>query len=359
MMRPRKRNPNGKFDDEGSKGHNGTHPNSSSSSPAPMLSSASKSPDPIVPAWVLFVTVFFFLFLGFSSEHYKKSRGEEHFHVATVSKHKHKHGLKEVHHEELEHLSHKIPDNLLGKSMLTPEEDDNLEYDESGQRYHVIFSTDCSPYQHWQSYLVYFTAMKVRQPGHVTRIVSGCDPKEAIEMNAWFTEKVQFMSNRFHLHLTPKFSEVRDETGKVVGDYKFFNKPRGLKFWLEHFDLTGFQEGSGTFMHADDIVILIDPDMALMRPITKDFSKERETLIGPRRKSHILSTEVKHGVPFAQTYGLGTQWQKFDLDKIAGEHSPAKDVSKQDGQLYFPAGPPYIGTVKVSRVKRLFSTRYL
>jgi hypothetical protein len=337
MLRSRKRSST--IDDDDQKEHKGKS----------ALSSSSKSPDPIVPGYVLVVSVFLFLFLGFSSEHYQRSRGEEHSHVASISRH-----VKEVHHEELEHDYHKVPENLVGKSMLTPEEDDALEYDSTGQRYHVTFSTDCSPYQHWQSYLVYFTAMKNRQPGHVTRIVSGCDPKEAVAMNQWFTEKVQFMSKRFHLHLTPKFSEVRDETGKVIGDYKFFNKPRGLKFWLEHFDLTGFKEGTGTFENADDIVILIDPDMALMRPITKDFSNERETLIGPRRKKHLLSTEVKHGVPFAQTYGLGTQWQKFDLDKIAGENSPAKDVSREDGQLYYPAGPPYIGTVKVSFRNRYF-----
>ena len=188
--------------------------------------------------------------------------------------------------------------------------------------------------------------MKVRQPGHVTRIVSGCTSEEAEDMISWFDEKVQFMSSRFHLHLTPKFSEVKDEFGIVVGDYKFFNKPHGLKYWLEHFELTGYHKDTGTFDHENDIVILIDPDMALMRPITKDFSNERETLIGKRRINHVLSTEVKHGVPFAQTYGLGVQWQKFDLDKIAGENSPAKDVSREEGALYFPGGPPYIGTIR-------------
>lgn len=116
------------------------------------------------------------------------------------------------------------------------------------------------------SYLVFFTAMQVRQPGHVTRIVSGCEPDEAKAMAMWFDEKVEFMSKRFHLHLTPHFSQVVDETGKIVGDYKFFNKPFGLKHWLENFHLLEFSDGA--FSHEDDIVILIDPDMPLMRPIT-------------------------------------------------------------------------------------------
>lgn len=147
--------------------------------------------------------------------------------------------------------------------------------------------------------------MKVRQPGHVTRIVSGCDPDEAVAMKEWFQNSVQFMSERFHLHMTPKFSEVKDEQGNVIGEYSFFNKPYGLKHFLEHFDHIGFHDSvnpsTATFDHEDDIVILVDPDMILMRPITKDFSDDRDTLIAQRRKDHILSREVKHGVPFAQT----------------------------------------------------------
>ena len=194
------------------------------------------------------------------------------------------------------------------------------------------------------SYLVYYTAMKVKQPGHVTRIASGCEPDEAAAMEKWFRENVQFMSKRFHLHLTPRFSGVKDADGKVVGDYKFFNKPFGLKYWLEHFELLGFRDG--TFTHEDDIVILIDPDMSLLRPIVADFSNERETLIAPKRQGEkLVAKKVQRGVPFAQTYGLGTQWERFDLDKIVGENSPAKNVTKEDGALYYPVGPPYIGTV--------------
>lgn len=187
--------------------------------------------------------------------------------------------------------------------------------------------------------------MTVKQPGHVTRIVSGCEPDEAEAMQIWFDENVQYMSSRFHLHLTPHFSQVTDENGNIVGDYKFFNKPFGLKHFLENFPILGFDTNTGTFTSPDDIVILIDPDMPLMRPITGDFSIERETLIAPKRQGKQLSTKVQRGIPFAQTYGLGTQWQKFDLDIIAGPDSPAKDVNQQEGSLYYPVGPPYLGTV--------------
>ena len=104
----------------------------------------------------------------------------------------------------------------------------------------------------------------------------------------------------------------------------------------------------------DVVVILCDPDFLLLRPITDDFSNARETLMSPRRKQALHQSKdtdrkkliVSHGIPFAQTYGLGTQWRKFNIDEIAGTDSPAKDVDQSDGQLYYPVGPPYIGTAE-------------
>jgi hypothetical protein len=43
---------------------------------------------------------------------------------------------------------------------------------------HIVFSTDCSGYQHWQSMLTSYSAARVGQKGRVTRIASGCTDKE-------------------------------------------------------------------------------------------------------------------------------------------------------------------------------------
>lgn len=232
-------------------------------------------------------------------------------------------------------------------SLLTTEEDEALERDADGIRYHLIFSTDCAPYQHWQSYLVYFTAMKVKQPGHVTRIASGCKEDEAQKMVAWFQKDVAPLSRRFHLQLTPSFSEMKNEKGEIVGDYKFFNKPFGLKYWLENSPQIQYDASTGEFPGdvTEDIAILIDPDMGLLRPITRDFSDDREVVIGKRRKDHILSRQVGPGQPFAQVYGFGVQWSRLNLEKIAGVGTPAAKVQAEDGHRYYPVGPPYIGTV--------------
>jgi hypothetical protein len=216
---------------------------------------------------------------------------------------------------------------------------------------HLIFSTDCSPFQHWQSYLFFHAALQVSQPGYVTRIASGCTDEQLAEEEEWHRVNIQEgMSERFRVHFTPHFSGVKDEvTGEVKGDYKFFNKPFGLKHFLEYSEFMGLNEDDGRTMKAPDvIVILCDPDFLLLRPITDDFSNERETLMSPRR-SKVFSGKskiVSHGHPYAQTYGLGTQWRKFNLDEIAGVDSPAKLVDQSDGQLYYPGGPPYIGTAR-------------
>lgn len=245
-------------------------------------------------------------------------------------------------------------------SLLTPEQDAALEFDHGNndpntapgtgtRRYHVVFSTDCSPYQHWQSYLVFYTALKVRQTGHVTRIASGCNPEERQAMQDWFDADVQFMSQRFHLQLTPPFSAVLDSAGKSVGDYKFFNKPFGLKYWMEHSDLLRFNAKTSHFperVHSD-VVILIDPDMALLRPLTADFRDARETVVGnPERRQAFDYNVVAAGRPYAQVYGFGGQWSRLDLEKITGSgDTPAAQVSLRDGRLFYAAGPPYLAVV--------------
>ena len=230
-------------------------------------------------------------------------------------------------------------------SLLSADLDRRLERDpQTNQRYHLIFSTDCSPYQHWQSYLVFFTAMKVQQPGIVTRIASGCNATEEVAIREWFEQDVAYLSTRFKLHLTPYFSGVQNEAGETVADYKFFNKPFGLKHWLEHStDLGYFGKNPDAF--DNDVVILIDPDMGLLRPITSDFSNPDETIVGDKRKDHRVTDRVSPGHPVAQVYGFGTQWARLDLAKIAGEDSPAVTLSHEDGFLYYPAGPPYLATV--------------
>lgn len=123
MLRSRKRSLGvGDKDYDDTKGHKGGRSTNSET-----------KQDSLVPLWLQVTVVLLFLFLGFASEHFKKSRGVDPFHA---------HSMKVVSLMDATKLTH-------GTSVLARKEDEDLEYD-NGQRYHVIFSTDCSPYQHWQ-----------------------------------------------------------------------------------------------------------------------------------------------------------------------------------------------------------------
>jgi hypothetical protein len=87
-------------------------------------------------------------------------------------------------------------------------------------QYHIIFSTGCSIYQDWQSYIFYYFAMKSKQPGIVTRIVSGCEPEDEAKLQQFFDETIHPMSpeGRFRIHFTPDYAHIK---GKY---FPYFNK---------------------------------------------------------------------------------------------------------------------------------------
>ena len=207
---------------------------------------------------------------------------------------------------------------------------------EKEKKYHLVFSTSCSDFQRWQSYTLFFHAKKISQPGRVIRIASGCDEATWQEEIEWHRDHISnTMSSDFDLHLTPNFSSVKDQGGKNLGNYKYFNKPFGLLHWMKNDPHLGFDPETKKLKDEDAIIILIDPDMVMTRPITGDFSDvEIDLLAGGEGKR-----KVEHGSPIAQKYGLGAQWRRFDLENIAGEDSPARSVSEKDGFTFYPAGP--------------------
>ena len=230
-----------------------------------------------------------------------------------------------------------------------------------GQRgvgYHVVFSTSCSTQQHWESYILFYHAWKVGQPGNVTRIVSGCNDKEREATASFHRDAIAgVMSSRFRIHFTPGY--VKTHTKRV---YKYMNKPYGLRHWMENVlgcprDDEAQQVDHGknkTFVSSslsctvdDDIIILIDPDQILTRPLTHDFSSD-PTTIWALEPSDPTLRYVRHGNPIAQQDGyLTSKWLELDTDFITNStNSPAKSLHRLDGPRYYNAGPPYMATVK-------------
>ena len=95
------------------------------------------------------------------------------------------------------------------------------ESDATLKEYHMVFSTSCSPFQDWQSILFFYFAWKVKQPGTVTRIASGCNDAEAERLQQVHREQIEVLSLNFKLHITPDFN--------FSDDTKYFNKPFGIQ----------------------------------------------------------------------------------------------------------------------------------
>ena len=68
---------------------------------------------------------------------------------------------------------------------------------------HVIFSTDCNPYQDWQSLLLFYSAVTIGQKGPITRIASGCDEDKKLELTALYKK----LYPNYHVHFTPDFKK--------------------------------------------------------------------------------------------------------------------------------------------------------
>jgi hypothetical protein len=178
----------------------------------------------------------------------------------------------------------------------------------------------------------FHSAWKVRQPGNVTRLVSGCTPAQIKALQKEHQEKIAPISDRFHLHITPDYG--------VKDNQKYWNKPHGLLDWMEQ--VLGYPNKA--FQYNNDIIIIVDPDMMLLRPITHDFSQYHQPWVGD-----FEFRQVSRGHPIAQQYGFGARWLtslKGNLSYVVGPNSPALKITHKEAEKYYPAGPPYVSTAQ-------------
>jgi peptidyl serine alpha-galactosyltransferase len=205
--------------------------------------------------------------------------------------------------------------------------------DDDDDHLHLIFSTDCSPFQDWQTLLLFHSAEIVQQKGIITRIASGCSNEKKQKLQ----ELYQTLHPKYSIHVTPDFS-IDQKTQKK---YEFYNKPYGLLHWLENVQPP---------LSKNTIIALLDPDFVFIRPLTTRILHEQNLLFSPLVTSNDLFDKVRKGQPVAQHYGLGANWainsnQKKSLNrtKICGENSPCLQVPNPDiGSKYYSVGAPYL-----------------
>lgn len=193
---------------------------------------------------------------------------------------------------------------------------------------HIVFSTDCKPIMDYQTLVLFHSAVLSGHRGPVTRIVSGCKDSRAAYLKALYAK----LYPRYHVHFTPDFAY--DPVKNVR--YVYFNKPFGLKHWLEHADPP---------VGPDAIVCLLDPDMILLRPLTPKI-RGLEGL-DPSIPETELFDRVTRGKPAAAVYGLGAPWtveggRYFRKREICPPESPCLTTSTEFGEKHFSVGPPYM-----------------
>lgn len=211
-----------------------------------------------------------------------------------------------------------------------------------GVEYHIVFSTGCSIFQDWQSYVFFYFAMVKDQPGTVTRIVSGCSQDDQATLQRLFDDQIATMvePGRFQIHFTPDFSRLKP--GVL---YKYWNKPFGMKHWMEN--ALGFPQSP---VNENAIVILMDPDQIIVRPFrNNDFSNTVWAKTVQHPSGEEPRTRVEHGKPMGQKYGFRLQWKdKINMKLVlpAGETTPIDEMSEYEALQGYVVGPPYIATAR-------------
>lgn len=206
-----------------------------------------------------------------------------------------------------------------------------------------------------------------------TRIASGCTPAETQLLREFHSKVIQQMSDRFHVHFTPDYSTVKLEKG--VHPFKYMNKPLrslstcssivtispfshralsyhcryGVRNWMEQ--VLGIEPRTATRpaiiprQYRDDIVMLLDPDMVLLRPLLHDFTNEEVLWVTDPPATKV----VRHGYPISQQDGyLGLDWMGLNWAHITNRTKGQflEPPAFKDGKRLWIAGPPYLATVK-------------
>jgi hypothetical protein len=243
----------------------------------------------------------------------------------------------------------------------------------SSKNVHIVFSTDCSGYQHYQSIASYYSIRRSGHLGPTTRIVSGCAPSQQHAITQEFN-KIDPTKQHLQLHFTPSFSL----NGK---HYKYSNKPGGMLHWITNTTIN------------EDVIALIDPDMMLLRPITPILKQDLTEVLhtnndnngGQRKKMleykdkdgriHLLRQNklpplpplITKGVAAGQHFGLGGYWasagkrdatndfKQFNLTIVCGPSSPCLNepstnsstmhyTTREEADNNYAVGPVYIAT---------------
>ncbi|KAG1688714.1 hypothetical protein DVH05_003151 [Phytophthora capsici] len=248
------------------------------------------------------------------------------------------------------------------KAPGVPHQSDLKPGEEGSEELHFVFTTSCDPYQDWQSEALAQSFARVGQRGALTRIVSGCSDDAVKEL----LRRTQKSSPHLRIHVTrdfrslPSFKEVSDDVEKAStpDDYAPYNKPFGLRDWLE----------SANPPVREELIVVLDPDFLFIRQFavntggrvttakgvdSGNYERDAEVVEGMRQyKRFFVYAGSRDGVSdtVADGVAVAQRWSEY-LGTAAFENSTSicpecAKVSKEDAAEYFAVGPPYAITRK-------------
>lgn len=252
-----------------------------------------------------------------------------------------------------QHLKEIHGDNLIHQY---PNQNNNMAVAASGKseppKYHIVFTTDCKdPMQDWQSYVFFHSVFKSKQQGEVTRIVTDCGDQRAKRLKSAHQEQIEPMApGRFHLHFGPAHPK-QAEVGGLRKHMKYFNMPFGVQHWMEV--VLGYSptDSSSENIHDSTIIMLLDHDQAILRPLVHDFAGQREIWKQNKAKpnTHPLFKVVPGNI-IAQHSDFPSEW--WNLLEMPEHPLAAKGIAQMKAlgrdvvESHYAAGLPIISTAR-------------
>ena len=212
-----------------------------------------------------------------------------------------------------------ITDNVEVENHVEPLAE-RIEVESDEDNLHVVFSTDCTFFQDWQSLVMFYSAVAIGQKGPITRIASGCNSQKKEVLTKLYAK----LFPQYFVHFTPDF-----KTDKATSEsYEFYNKPYGVEHWLDNAEPPV----------PDGVVIaIVDPDMMFIRPLTTKIQTPN-SLFMPGSSN--IPLKVAKGYPSGQLYGLGAPWadatdKNFNRTEVCEAGSPCLKVTEKYGDRFY------------------------
>uniref|UniRef100_A0A7S0AG01 Hydroxyproline O-arabinosyltransferase-like domain-containing protein n=1 Tax=Pyrodinium bahamense TaxID=73915 RepID=A0A7S0AG01_9DINO len=164
---------------------------------------------------------------------------------------------------------------------------------------HVIWTTDCRAYQHWQSVVLEHSWFQSKHPGAITRIVSGCSDWRARAR----VRSTAIQHPKWSVHFAPSY------VGTDADLWKALNRPPSIQHWLNH---TAVNE---------EVIVILDPDFIILHPFM----------------NHVREPLVHKGLPLSQKWPLEDAWHPWQQTVC-----PHCNLSLEEIVNNYSSGPPWI-----------------